>query len=446
MGLYINDDHRVGHLHMQSAAEERAAVPGYHLQLDASVETELFGIVAGMKLSGEAWTATSGETAEFEFSILASDTKMGLHGTIAENRLSGTLDTGGQSIPLDFPVDTAMVLGSGMGLPAAAMPELEPGESTTMAAFDPIAMTPSKAKVTCTGRETLRISNVPVETRVYETVLGGMTSNAWVDDSGEVVQASTPFGFTLRKISPAELDIPVVANESSDLIRDLAIVPTGKPMHNDASRLVVRVSGLDPALFPNDPPWQIRENDVVTIIQSSYPDSTEAGDRDNDFDPAPFLGDDAFVATNHPMIQEQAVEIIGDETDPRNQALLLHHWLYTHIDKVPVLSVPSALDVLRTKSGDCNEHTVLYTALARSIGIPTRIAIGLVYSDTLEGLGYHAWPEVHIGTQWYPLDPTLGQHDVDATHIKLFNGSIASWVQLAGYIGQIQLDVIACDE
>ena len=43
------------------------------------------------------------------------------------------------------------------------------------------------------------------------------------------------------------------------------------------------------------------------------------------------------------------------------------------------MSLPSALEVLKTRVGDCNEHTTLYVAMARSLGIPARIAVGLVY-------------------------------------------------------------------
>ena len=32
------------------------------------------------------------------------------------------------------------------------------------------------------------------------------------------------------------------------------------------------------------------------------------------------------------------------------------------------ISVPSAVQVLETLAGDCNEHTVLYVALARALG------------------------------------------------------------------------------
>lgn len=443
MGIYLNGDSRVGYLRMRSEEVPRDGLPGYRMLLDASLETALFGTVVGMDISGDAWTAQSGERAEFDFSMDASDTHMGLRGTVSDGHLKGFLDTGGEAIPLDLPVDTRLVLGSGMGLPSDSMPILEVGESTTVESFDPVAMKIADATITCTRMDTLEISGESVEARVYETVLGAMTSEAWVDTGGEVLQASTPFGFTLRKIDPKELIDAETPDANSDLIQSLAIVPSGEPVKIDASRLRVRANGVPETAFPHDPPWQLRDGDQLTMQQpDGFP--VEAPE-DRTADMSAFLGGDAFVATDHPAIQAEARAIVGEERDPARKARLIYTWVYEEIEKVPVLSVPNAVDVLRTRTGDCNEHTVLYTALARAVDIPTRIAIGLVYSDVLNGFGYHAWPEVYLGGLWYPMDPTLGQETADATHIKLLNGSISAWAQLITFIGQIELDVIACE-
>ena len=78
------------------------------------------------------------------------------------------------------------------------------------------------------------------------------------------------------------------------------------------------------------------------------------------------------------------------------------------LEKKPTVSLPSAREVLRTKIGDCNEHTVLYVAMARAIGIPARIAVGLTF--VRGAFYYHAWPEVYLDEgagrgYWLPVDP-----------------------------------------
>ncbi len=86
------------------------------------------------------------------------------------------------------------------------------------------------------------------------------------------------------------------------------------------------------------------------------------------------------------------------------------------MDKVLAVSVPSARDILKVMSGDCNEHTYLFTALARSVGLPAKVTVGIVYNEGI--FYYHAWPSVYVG-RWVEMEPIFGQHAVDATHIKL---------------------------
>ncbi len=103
------------------------------------------------------------------------------------------------------------------------------------------------------------------------------------------------------------------------------------------------------------------------------------------------------------------------------------------------MSVPSALEVLETRRGDCNEHTVLYVALARAVGIPARTAAGLVYVDG--AFYYHAWPEVFLDG-WVAVDPTFGQFPADAAHLRFTIGGLAQQAELIRLIGQLTLDVV----
>ena len=81
-------------------------------------------------------------------------------------------------------------------------------------------------------------------------------------------------------------------------------------------------------------------------------------------------------------------------TDRRMQAERLTRAVNGLLEKKPTVSIPSAREVLRTKVGDCNEHTALFVAMARAAGIPARINVGLVF--VRGAFYYHAWPEVYI--------------------------------------------------
>jgi hypothetical protein len=120
-------------------------------------------------------------------------------------------------------------------------------------------------------------------------------------------------------------------------------------------------------------------------------------------------------------------------------ARLTEH-VYRRLEKSITFSVPSALQVLDTGQGDCNEHTVLYVAMARALGLPARTAVGLVYLDG--SFFYHAWPEVWIGGDWVAVDPTFGQVPADAAHIRFVNGGLAQQVEIVRLIGNLQIEVI----
>lgn len=79
--------------------------------------------------------------------------------------------------------------------------------------------------------------------------------------------------------------------------------------------------------------------------------------------------------------------------------------------------------VIRNRYGVCDEITSLFTAMARSLGIPVKFVSGVAYSNwnDLNDWGPHAWAEVYYpGVGWVSYDITYNEFGyVDATHIKL---------------------------
>jgi transglutaminase-like putative cysteine protease len=128
--------------------------------------------------------------------------------------------------------------------------------------------------------------------------------------------------------------------------------------------------------------------------------------------------------------------------DPVAVTRLLARSVHDMLEKKVTFSVPSAIQVLEAGQGDCNEHTVLFVALARSLGLPARTAVGLVYVNG--GFFYHAWPEVWLG-EWVAVDPTLGQHPADAAHLRFVVGGLAQQVEIVRLIGRLQIDVLGAD-
>jgi transglutaminase-like putative cysteine protease len=67
-----------------------------------------------------------------------------------------------------------------------------------------------------------------------------------------------------------------------------------------------------------------------------------------------------------------------------------------------------ASQVASHRSGDCTEHAVLLVALARSIGLPARIAVGTLIAREGGALGAfgHAWAEIYRDGAWSLVDAT----------------------------------------
>jgi len=148
----------------------------------------------------------------------------------------------------------------------------------------------------------------------------------------------------------------------------------------------------------------------------------------------------AFGCSGHDFSpRTQAGEIIGDERDALKAAALIHGWVYRTIEKKPALSIPSALDVLRLKVGDCNEHATLFVALCRAAGIPCKLCAGIVYNQG--SFYYHAWSEFYAG-RWVSADPTLDQLPADATHIRLIEGGLDRQLEIIRLIGALKVEVV----
>jgi hypothetical protein len=77
----------------------------------------------------------------------------------------------------------------------------------------------------------------------------------------------------------------------------------------------------------------------------------------------------------------------------------------------------SAAWAFEAGAGDCTEHSVLLTAMARSVGVPARVVNGYLYTGG--AFWAHAWTEVWIGGTWYAIDSTQDGGRVSPGHIRL---------------------------
>lgn len=228
-----------------------------------------------------------------------------------------------------------------------------------------------------------------------------------------------------------------------DMLQTSAIVPAmGRHTivePRDVSRLRLRVSGVDLAGPDLQGEGQRVDGNVIELID---PRELAAGPTPSDLDR--YLRPEPFIESDAPEIRAEAERLVQGLTGTRERAERLTREVNSLVEKRPTVSLPSALEVLRTKVGDCNEHTVLFVAMARSLGIPARINVGVAYVHG--AFYYHAWPEVYIDEGkghglWLPVDPTFNQFPADATHVRFARGGLDKQTAILPMIGRVKMTV-----
>ncbi len=460
LGIFLTSGQRIGHVRLRQMPEARDDRAGLQMLLEASMRLKLLDKDTDLDLSGSVWRPYEEDRADFGFAVRSSGFDFEVTGGVADGELRAEMITAGETIPLHFPVDDSLFFSSGLGS-VLRFPRLEVGDEYRFDSFDPLTLSKSEARVRCTAKETLLLDGAEVSTCRLTVTSGGLSSIAWIDDDGEVVRAETPIGLVLERLTARQARSPLesMANSAENLLAETAIRPTGKRPFRSARTMKVRLGGLEDLRLPEDRIQAALGSGRYLLSTPTEPNQAPSahgqtqslrGEQEAQSQPAEgqYLNPEAFVQSDHPKLRRQANAIAGDEEDPWQRALKIHDWVFTHLEKEPVVSIPSALEVLEQKRGDCNEHAVLFTALARAASVPTRIAIGIVWSDELEGFYYHAWPEIYLGDDsygpsgWYGMDPTLGQPLADATHIKLLNGGIETWTRLLPYLGRLQIEIL----
>jgi hypothetical protein len=136
----------------------------------------------------------------------------------------------------------------------------------------------------------------------------------------------------------------------------------------------------------------------------------------------------------HAAVVAKRLEILKGVTGEAAQAEAIVKWVHGALRKELATHLPVASVVLARGVGDCTEHAWLAAALMRGAGLPARPVYGVAWGGQGAGGGgvfaFHAWVEVWHGGAWHAMDPTWGQLEADATHLRLGDavGDVAAFL------------------
>jgi transglutaminase-like putative cysteine protease len=286
-----------------------------------------------------------------------------------------------------------------------------------------------------------------------ETELGGQQSTLWINDRAEPVLERAWRGLlfsTLETERQAKGYLARASVNKRDVLVEFSRVRANVPLPRprDVTTMQVLLQELPDAFaVPSDAAQQCErvERDTRCTIRRADPSVMSDGAASGGEALAPYVHPTMAVDSTDPKAQATARAIIADAPDPIARVTRLVQWIQENVEQAPV-DVFSSSEVLQGRKAECQGLTWLYAAFGRSLGIPTRVVNGLVYSEELDGFLYHTWAESHVGSGWLPVDPTFGQVGADATHIKLIEGERpVDLLPLTDIVGRIQIKILSIE-
>jgi transglutaminase superfamily protein len=413
---------------------------GFELEEDGRLQMSMLGATTAATVHTVARVDPNFALRSFEFSLDPGTGPVTVRGK-ADGRhltISVTTSSGTRMEQRDLPEPPALSLNLSRKL---ANGGLVTGARYQWSVFDPATLRNAPVIVRIGKREFVPGVNTPIPSTHVEMEYAGLRTTSWVTDTGEVLREESPMGMiTVRETPEAARTMAVSRRAQVDMLRAAAIVPLGARRIDeprDVRRMRLLLTNADLSGFDLNGVGQTFEQSTLEIRD---PQSFKAETADPDA--SKYLAPEAFIESDAPEVIAESEIAARGATDVRDRAEKLTRYVNAILDKKPTVSLPSAREVLRTRVGDCNEHTALYVAMARAQHIPSRIAVGMVY---LHGaFYYHAWPEVYIdeGSNrglWLPVDPTLNQFPADGTHLRLARGGLEKQAVILPLIGQLRM-------
>jgi hypothetical protein len=441
MGIYFKGD-KIGYSHSAFGPE------GDYFRLDEQTYLEIHAQGVPMKISMKinALTNTDFTLKSFDFELQSGLVTTEIKGEVKGLDLELNLRTVGKTSTQTIHLKKAPVLPGSLQAILKGK-QLSVGQKFIVPVFDPGTMSSSDLIVEVEKEDAVEIHGEKFPAYQLTSTYAGISIGIWVDSEGQILKQTTPLGWVmLREAKNQALTQGWTAGPKVDLVTANSVKAIGKSITSPekATYLIALINfnstdGLD--LNGGRQYYTPRPTATVRVRQEDLTGFEIPDLPVTQAEMEPYRKPDLFVQSDHPDIVAQAKRIIGDEKNSLNAARLILAWVYEHIEKRAVASLPNSLEVLQTRVGDCNEHTVLYVALARAVGLPAKICVGLVLVD--RSFYYHAWPEIYVG-RWVAVDPVFNQFPADATHIRLITGGIDKQIEIVRIMCKLR-DIVILD-
>jgi len=433
----FQNDRKIGFVHRMLTKNEN----GFAFNENVFMEISTMGMPQALNLATEGQLNADMTLSSFTFKLNSSLFQFHIRGRVADNKLILYTGAPNRQQKNEIPLQALPHI-SGNIYDAAFHAGMDKGTTRGFSIFDPSSMSVRTINVTRNADEIIPIMGRRLLLKKYCADFMGAKHCAWLDKDGQVLKETGMLGLSMEKTSRENALAEIDGSAGVDFTQ-IASIPSNVDIADPEKlrKLQIRISGITPPLQRQlhlDGDRQHYHDGVLTITREDPADKGPAGGWPADI--AVFLKPAALIQSDDPQIKALIGKIVRPEDSAFVKARKIINWVFLNIEKKPALSVPNALEVLKNRSGDCNEHAVLTVALLRAAGIPARSEAGLVY---LRGrFYYHAWCVLYIN-RWITADAVFNQIPADVTHIRLLRGETDQQIRLIGVIGKTNLEVLS---
>jgi len=434
MDIY-QQEQKIGYVHRQIFK----TLEGYKILESVFMQINTMGMVQDLRFKTTGSLNPDLTLSSFDFELFSNLFRFRARGTLKDKTLALSIASGaGPEQTMNLPLKNDLYLSVGL-LEILSAEDLKPGDSRTFTVFDPITATERSVKILVVEEETILVMDREERAKKVSVEFMGVSQFAWIGKDGASLREEGPLGIRLEQVAKEEALQKIAVLPGTD-IAAFASIPTNRILRsvNQLTELKLRPTGVEGAGLFGEGDRQSFQDGVLVIRKEIV--SERLFQQQGQGMPETmkkYLEATLSVPSDHPEIQAKVREIVSPNDSTVVKARKLVEWVHQNLQKRPVLSVPNALEILRHRVGDCNEHAMLLMALARAAGIPAQMEAGIVYQRGR--FYYHAWNVLYLGT-WVTADATMGQFPADVTHIRLVRG-MERQIDLIRVIGRMRIEI-----
>lgn len=467
LGMYFQH-RKIGYTGIQTGKTTYRGAPATRTTTRSVTRLEMFGQTVRQDIDTELISDTNGRPIHQEFRMASTGSSTRVTAEYRATTISCTVEAGGAATRKEVAIPPgARIVGDTDS--ARLFQRNVVGQKTAVYALNPLTVTLDRSDAEVMARETVTLEGV--ERAAFRVTTASPMGQviSWETEDGQPIRAEAQMGIVIyaepeavaRDMTHAEPKFAVSGAKAAAAVPaggytpppDFAIgtsVAVDRDIPNPTAlrTLTLELDGLD-ALPPpisdarqKAAPIAGRPGAYRFEIRAEAPGGDRSATLPLRVPPAMAALTRAatYLDTNDPAIRAAAAEARGGETSAYAAASRIRGWVHGHMRPDYSIGVPrSCVDILKNPRGVCRDYATLFVALARASGIPARVAGGIVYMG--RRFYYHAWGECWVG-RWVSLDPTRPTDFVDATHIKLVEGSVTEMYQIVNAIGRLKARIL----